>query len=333
MKVYGLRCDAMENPLGISVTAPRLSWKMEAEERHIFQTAYRVTVTEDGQARGVYDSGIVESQNHFAELPEVCTVSGMRYRWQVTVRDNRGRESGSEEAWFETGLLTEQDWQAKWIEPKQQQTVHDDYAGYWGEPKQSKTIEEEKLRPCPMLRREFRVKGKVARARAYATAHGIYRLLLNGKRVGNYELAPEMTCYEQYLQVQTYDITELLQEGDNVIGVVLADGWWAGRLGHYGIPVQYGDHLALLMQIQIFYEDGTDEVIGTDQTFGSGFGARVYADLYIGEKYDANLADDGWLRPGYAGSSWTGVTEKEYGYANLTGQNAEHIQVLDTLEF
>ena len=257
----------------------------------------------------------------------------MRYRWQVTVRDNRGRESGSEEAWFETGLLTEQDWQAKWIEPKQQQTVHDDYAGYWGEPKQSKTIEEEKLRPCPMLRREFRVKGKVARARAYATAHGIYRLLLNGKRVGNYELAPEMTCYEQYLQVQTYDITELLQEGDNVIGVVLADGWWAGRLGHYGIPVQYGDHLALLMQIQIFYEDGTDEVIGTDQTFGFGFGARVYADLYIGEKYDANLADDGWLRPGYAGSSWTGVTEKEYGYANLTGQNAEHIQVLDTLEF
>ena len=60
MKVYGLRCDAMENPLGISVTAPRLSWKKEAEERHIFQTAYRVTVTEDGQARGVYDSGIVE---------------------------------------------------------------------------------------------------------------------------------------------------------------------------------------------------------------------------------------------------------------------------------
>lgn len=333
MRVYGLRCDAMENPLGISITAPRLSWRMEAEERHIFQTAYRVVVTEETGNRVVYNSGMVESQDNFKELPEICTKSGTRYNWRVTVRDNRGRESISQEkAWFETGLLVEKDWKVKWIEPKQQPTVRDDYTGYWGEPKQSKDIEEEKLRPCPMLRREFRVKGNVARARAYATAHGIYRLLLNGKRVGNYEFAPEMTCYEQYLQVQTYDITDLLQKGDNVIGAVLADGWWAGRLGHYGIPVQYGDHLALLLQIQIQYEDGTEDIIGTDGTFRSDFGERVYADLYIGEKYDANLADTGWMQPGYPDSGWSEVTEKDYGYGNLTGQNAEHIQVLDTLD-
>lgn len=333
MKVYGLRCDAMQNPLGISAAAPRLSWKMEAEERHVIQTAHQVVVSEDATGRIVYDSGMVRSQDNYMELPEICTMSSIRYNWRVTVWDNYGRESTSDEkAWFETGLLMGKDWKAKWIEPKQQPTVRDDYTGYWGEPKQSKTVDEDKLRPCPMLRKEFHVKGNVVCARAYATAHGIYRLLLNGKRVGNYEFAPEMTCYEQYLQVQTYDITDLLQKGDNVIGAVLADGWWAGRLGHYGIPVQYGDHLALLLQISIQFEDGTEEIIGSDGTFRSHFGERVYADLFIGEKYNANLADDGWMRPDYPANGWSEVVEKDYGYDNLVGQNAEHIQVLDIVD-
>lgn len=333
MRTYNLRCDAMENPIGISVAAPRLSWKMEAEERNILQTAYQVTVSEDGMNQIVYDSGKVASRDNFVELPEICTVSGVRYRWRVTVWDNHARQyTSDEESWFEMGLLTERDWVAKWVEPEQQPAVPDDYTGCWGEPKQSKIVESDKLRPCPMLRKEFHIRKKAVRARAYATAHGIYRLFLNGKRIGNYELAPEMTCYEQYLQVQTYDITDLLQMGDNVIGAVLADGWWAGRLGHYGIPIQYGDCLALLLQMQIQYEDGTEETIGTDDTFYSGFGERVYADLYIGEKYDANLADAGWLQPGYRNNSWTAVIEKDYGYGNLVGQNADHIQVLDIIE-
>lgn len=93
MKVYGLRCDAMENPLGISVVAPRLSWKMEAEERQVFQTAYQVVVSEDATGRIVYDSGMIRSQDNFKELPEICTMSSIRYNWHVTVRDNYGRKA------------------------------------------------------------------------------------------------------------------------------------------------------------------------------------------------------------------------------------------------
>lgn len=108
-------------------------------------------------------------------------------------------------------------------------------------------------------------------------------LMINGIRAGDYELAPEATAYNTYLQVQTYDVTELLERGNNAAAVVLSTGWWAGRIGHYGESVQYGDRMGLLMQIHILYEDGTETVIGTDESFLSSEGERRYGELCIGE--------------------------------------------------
>lgn len=330
MRVYALRCESMCNPLGITVRNPRLSWRMEAKERNVIQTKYRVIVTETQNGQEIYDTGETQSRDNYTVLPEICTLSSVRYHWRVTLWDNHGNiEQSAEDAWFETGLVKESDWSARWIEPNQLPVIRDDYTAQMNEPKQSKSIDENKLLPCPVLRKRFQIKGKVRQARAYATAHGIYRLLLNGKRVGKYEFAPEMTCYEEYLQVQTYDITDMLCDGENVLGAVLADGWWAGRLGHYGIPVQYGNHLALLVQLHLWYEDGTEEVINSDKTFRCNFAERLYADLYIGEKYDANHKNRGWEQLGFEEEGWPFAEEKAYGYENLCGQNADHIQVLE----
>lgn len=336
MKVSGLKCEAMKNPLGISVLAPRLSWIISAEERGVMQTACRIIVRKDDPEQGeiIYDSGERRTQENSIVPADVTLESAVRYYWNVTVADNMGRSARAEAgAWFEMGLLKEEDWKARWIEPEQIKVIRDIRPPQTGiEPKQDMQVREERMNPSQMLRKEFTVRGKVLRARAYATAHGIYRLMFNGKRAGEYELAPEVTPYHTMLQVQTYDITELLREGENAVGAVLANGWWAGRIGHYGESCQYGDTLALLLQIRIEYEDGTEEIIGSDESFYSSEGPWRYAEIGIGEKYDRNYEKEGWMLPGYDGSGWRPAVVQEYGFGNLTGQNAPHIQVLETIE-
>ena len=336
MKVCNLQCEAMKNPLGISIISPRLSWAIESEERNVYQVSYHITVWDEyrGNKKVVFDSGEKICSDSFAVLPEIFTDSGRRYFWSVSIKDNHGnRQRSKEHVWFETGLLQKEDWKAKWIEPVQADVFEDVRPNLgWNEPKQSKEILEDQMNPCQMLRNEFEVRGKIIRARAYATAHGIYRLIFNGKRAGNYEFAPEATPYQAMLQVQTYDITELLKEGTNVVGAVLANGWWAGRIGHYGESCQYGNRLALLMQIIIEYDDGSIEVIGTDETYRSSEGPRRYAELGIGEKYDMNFETEGWDIFGYLAEDWIPVQVKDYGYDNLTGQNAQHIRALDVLD-
>lgn len=335
LEVYKLRCEGMTNPIGISIKNPRLTWSVKSDKRAVTQEWFKVTVMEEkpnGKRELIYDTGDMKSSNTFVNLPEIFTKSGTRYVWTVEITDNYAEKCcAKDEAWFETGLLYETDWKAKWVEPKQHPVYKDSHTPGPDEPKQSKLLEEEKLFSCPMLRKEFSVKNPIRRARIYATAHGIYRLILNEKRVGDYELAPESTAYNKYLQVQTYDVTALLQQGENVLGMVLADGWWAGRMGYYGVSVQYGDMLAALMQIHILYTDGTEEIIGTDKSFQSSDGPRRFADIQIGEKYDMNMEKPGWMQAGYDDSTWKSVDEKNYSLDNLAGQNAPHIRVLEKL--
>lgn len=335
MRIYRLRCEAMRNPLGISTRHPRLTWIMEAEERNILQTGFRVTVKKDNPQNGqiIFDSGYRNVSDPFIDLTEISLAGRTRYYWDVQVKDNRCRKKMSEEeAWFETGLLDEEDWQAQWIEPEQVE-VKKEFRGITGynEPKQSKEIREDLMNPCQMLRKEFNICQPVKKARIYATAHGIYRLVLNDIRVGDYELAPEATNYNNMLQVQTYDVTGLLKQGSNALGAVLANGWWAGRIGHYGESCQYGNKLALLLQMEVEYEDGTTYVTGTDSSFRSLEGPWRYGELCIGEKYDINLEKKGWARTGYDDSGWKKPAVFDYGTKNLTGQNAPHIRVLERI--
>jgi alpha-L-rhamnosidase len=183
------------------------------------------------------------------------------------------------------------------------------------------------------LRKEFFVSKPIKKARAYATAHGCYRLKLNGKRVGNIELAPEATPYHQYLQYQTYDVADLLHAGENTFGAVLADGWWSSRIGNDGCSRQFGDKLALLAQIEIEYDDGEKETIYTDETFKSwDNGPLRFSDLYMGEKYDAQMECDGWDEHGYDDNRWQSVTEKNFDMSVLVGQNAEPMRAKQVLK-
>ncbi len=296
LRVVGLRTEYKENPLGIDVRSPRLSWRIEAAGRGVVQTAYEVRVarSESGpQSKGglVWGSGKVASDESIQRPYEGPALrSGERYSWQVRVWDGSGKPSAwSAPAWWEMGLLTPSDWKASWIEPGLPEDVT-------------------KPGPVPMLRREFKLGRAVARARAYVTSHGLYEMYLNGHRVGDAFFTPGWTSYNKRLQYQTYDVTALLKTGDNAVGVQLGNGWYRGNLpGGIDRRNVYGERLALLLQVEISYTDGRKELIGTDQGWKAATGPILMSEIYHGETYDARLEKPGWTAPGFDDRGWSAV--------------------------
>ncbi|HTD23260.1 MAG TPA: glycoside hydrolase family 78 protein [Terriglobales bacterium] len=293
VKVLALRTEYKENPLGIDSRQPRLSWQLQGEGRGIEQSAYQVRVAQsEPELRSgrplIWDSGRVNSDESVHRPYDGPPLqSGRRYYWQVRVWDEKSTASDwSAPAYWEMGLLQPSDWHADWIEP----ALNDTSGG-----------------PAPMLRREFKVSGAILRARAYVTSHSLYELNLNGHRVGDQLFTPGWTSYEKRIQYQTYDVTDLVKTGTNAVGIVLGSGWYRFK----GRRI-YGDHLAALVQINITYKDGHEEVVRTDQNWKSATGPILMSEIYDGETYDARLEKTGWTMPGYDDAQWAGVTTANY---------------------
>ena len=156
-------------------------------------------------------------------------------------------------------------------------------------------------RPAHLLRRAFTLDQPVITARAYATAQGVYELFVNGDRVGDAELTPGFTDYRTALQVQTYDLSETLTEGTNVVAAVLSDGWFRGINGMFRDADCFGDRTALVVQLHLTLADGTDVVLGTDPLWRSSVGAIIGADLMEGITADLRLEPTDWTKPQFDG--------------------------------
>jgi alpha-L-rhamnosidase len=286
--VAALRCEYKFDPLGIDVLKPRFSWQLRSAARGVVQSAYQLEVTREG--RKVWDTGKVASDRS-VHVPYggPALVSSGRYAWRVRAWDGAGQPTAwSAPARFEMGLLSPDDWKARWIE-----AARDEGA--------------KSSSPAPMLRGTFAVKGAVKAARAYVTSLGLYEMEINGRRVGEERFTPGWTSYGKRLQYQTYDVTSHLRPGENVVGATLGDGWYRGFLAWKDRRAVYGDRLALLAQIRIEHADGRVETFGTDGTWTSATGPILASDIYNGEIYDARLERPGWSAPGYDASGWTPV--------------------------
>jgi alpha-L-rhamnosidase len=298
LAVTELTTENKVNPMGVE-GAPRFSWKLKAEGNNIVQTAYEIRVAGTSDFKNVtWTSGKVNSDQSVYVIYQGPTLKpASRYYWQVKVWDNRKGQSGwSSPAFLETGL-TSQDWKAIWIEPKQD-TV-------------------EKI-PSPCLRKEFKLSKQVASARVYVTSHGFYELSINGKKVGDQVLTPGWTSYNKRLQYQIYDVTSLLHSGSNVVGAILGDGWYRGRLGWMNTYGIWGKKLGLLCQINVTYSDGTVEIISSDKNWKtSSDGPVVMNSIYDGETYDSRKEIKGWDQAGFDDALWSPVMEASYDNAIL----------------
>lgn len=185
------------------------------------------------------------------------------------------------------------------------------------------------MEPAPLFRKAFSIAKPVKRAMAFASALGLYELRLNGKPVGNDVLSPGWSDYRKRVHYFGYDITRQLKKGENVVGAVLGDGWYAGYLAFTGKRHYYGENTRLLVQMQIEYQDGTTEVIGTDGSWRATTGPVREGDMLMGCVYDARKEIPGWDAPACDDSQWRKATVDESVQANLEahpGAPIERIQ-------
>ncbi len=316
LTVKKLQTEYRTEPLGLDMLHPRLSWQVASEARAKKQQAYRILVasTREKLRRGegdLWDSGKVRSDQTMNVAYAGRELSSrQRCHWKVRVWDEKGQPSDwSAPSIWSIGLLAPSDWQAQWIglpTDEEAPIAQDDSL---------------KLPPSPYLRRGFDVAGEVERATLYVTALGLYEMRLNGERIGEDYFTPGWTDYLKRVHYQTYDVTDHVQGGENALGALLADGWYAGYVGYgllVGLPEpreMYGSTPALHAQLEITYADGERETIATDGSWAATFGPIKEADLLMGTTYDARDEMPGWDRPGFEDAAWqqAAVMQPEHG--------------------
>jgi alpha-L-rhamnosidase len=316
--VTDLRCEYRTNPLGIDVRTPRFSWRMETDRHGAKQTAYHILAAsredllDEGQA-DLWDSGRVD-RDQSVQIPYGGPASNSRQRvyWNVTVWDETGASSTSDSAWFELGLLNSDDWTAQWIGGSLVGGART-------------TI------PAPYLRKSFVVSGSVQYARLYVTALGLYECSINGQIVGEDVFAPGWTDYKKRIQYQVYDVTDLLQSGDNVLGAILGDGWAAGHVG-LGSRQTYIDRPRLLAQLEITGADGSVTTLVSDESWKFQYGPLLESDIMMGEAYDARLEWPGWDLSGFDDSTWHPVEVFEPTDAALVATNGPTVRRIEELQ-
>lgn len=182
------------------------------------------------------------------------------------------------------------------------------------------------------LRRSFAVSAPIRSARLYATALGVYEVYLNGQRVGNDVMAPGWTDYRQFVHSQSYDVTALLQPGENALGALLGPGWYASPLEWFQQPNNYGlTPPALRAQLRIEHTDGAVEWIATDDQWQARASSIVFSEIYDGETQDARLFDPTWNLIQNRQKNWQKALVVEPAAVKIVAENFQPIRVERTL--
>jgi alpha-L-rhamnosidase len=217
---------------------------------------------------------------------------------------------------------------AQWPSGNWTQTNYDDSAWTtpasggtpWGTP----ALNDLPRVPAPYLRKSFTVGQTVTRATVYVTALGAYELRLNGQKVGNDVLTPGWTQFTKRVYYQTYDVTGIVQGGNNTLSAILGDGWFASDLGGRGSRLFYGGTPRFLVQLVLELSDGSSQTIVSDASWKASYGPIQYGDLLMGSRYDARLEMPGWDTTNFDDSAWspvaTGLSATTGGYSNVTAK-------------
>ena len=284
-----LQTEQRVNPEGIDALKPRFSWKFQSDMQGVMQTAYQIEVaaTEKELQDGtnlLWSTGKVESdQSLFVVYDGQPLESGKSYYWKLTVWTNTEGKCQSEIQHWSMALLNDSDWKAKWI------GIDD--------PENLKIEENRTILPARYLRKEFEAISKPKRAVLYVSGVGSSVCYLNGQQIGNDVFGPLPTWYDASVPYLTYDVTSLLQQGINALGVALGNGRYLTMREHgmfgFGLP-------RLIAQLQVEYENGESVTIVSDETWqATNKGPITKNNEFDGEKYDARLELGAWSESGY----------------------------------
>ena len=276
MQIYDMKVNHLTNPLGFRMPRTVFSWKVkEAEGRR--QEAARLQIAlDEGMGEILFDSGFDTNADSLAYPVSLALQPYTRYHWTVTVRSEAGEEAVGEMQWFETAKMQE-DWCGQWVTCDSKEKRH------------------------PYFEKDVRVDKPVRWARLYISGLGLYEAFYQAKqgdaagslhRIGEEYLTPYSNDYNEWVQYQTYDVTSLLQSSGR-LSILLGNGWYKARFGYAALEDVgfYGSEWKLIAELRIVYEDGSEEVIGTDESWSVRRSKIAFSNLYDGELRDDTLAE------------------------------------------
>ncbi len=322
-----------EQPLATS--QPRFSWNYETTESEVIQQNYRIIVatTAENAEKNIgdlWDSGVVSS-SQMLYIPYAGKELKSRDKafWKVittvTAKGGKKAKLASEVKSFEISLLNKEDWQAKWIGHEFDDDV---------------LVGKTRL-AARYLRKEFALKNEVSEARLYVSGMGVYSAYLNGNEVAPEELLkPTLSWYSKRVYFNTYDVTEMLNSGDNTIGIILEGGRYTSLRYNAANPNWDGtEHVfgfgtpRLLLQLEVTYNDGQKETIVSDETWKiTNRGPIRTANEWDGETYDENFDLGEWNKAGYDDNEWLPAELVEAPEGQLSVQPNPNITVMEKLK-
>lgn len=331
MKIVNVKIAGLSNPLGLDDTNPIITWELLSEDKNVKQLNCHIRVFHDDII--VWDSGKKETENQKISYSGAALKPCTKYSLELCATDTKNNVAIKTAEW-ETGFLNQKKWEAKWIESnrdKRQNVEAEDLMGAAVFENDIQVSSVPDLYPVIYFEKKINHHGKkVKRARIYATAHGIYEVEIDGEKVGDMELAPEFSAYQDYLQYQTYDVTNKMKNDEQILHFWLADGYYIGRIGVIGVGYEYGDNTAILFQIEVEYEDGSRQILVSDEECLYTESYIRYSDIFIGEKQDMRIKNTIVQREacGLNPTQWMSPIIKDYGYESLIGQSAEPVRLL-----
>lgn len=264
MKISNITINHMTEPLGFELKSLRVDFKVDAEAFETLQK--QLTIAVSGQK--LYETDFLDFDSNFFQV-DLDLTARTRYDVIVSLKKADG-EVVSAATFFETGKMAEP-FTAKWIANADKEIQN------------------------TLFRSAIDIQKPVKKARLYMTALGVYETFIDGQKVGNEFLAPGQTAYDQWVQLQTYDVTEALQAGQHELLISTADGWFKGPYGFIeGVDCIYGDQHRALAEYHIDYEDGSKEVFVTDESWQTTSGTVTKSSIYYGEDRDDSKEISGW---------------------------------------
>ena len=320
--VSSLQTEMRENPEGVGVANPAFSWQLKSNTQDVMQAAYQieVAVNEKELKAGtslLWSTGKVESdQSQFVRYAGKPLESGKCYYWRLTVWNNTGQKCVSDIQYWSMALLKSSDWKAQWI-------------GISDEAKPRKENHGTIL-PARYLRKEFVTTSSPVRAMLYVSGVGSSVCYINGNQVGNDVFGPLPTWYDASVPYLTYDVTTLVKEGANAIGVALGNGRFLSMrqsgMGDFGIP-------RMIAQLQIEYSNGEVATIISDESWqATNKGPIIENNEFDGERYDARLELGEWTKSGYNASSWQMATFMDAPKGKLISQLSPCLKAMEEIK-
>ncbi len=307
-----LRCEGLIAPRLVETRKPRFSWRMQSLVRGAVQQAYQLRIREvtlgAGESPPFFETPRIERpDSQWVQVEGLTVLSQTRYEWQVRIWDEQGRESGwSEMAVFETGLQGK-DWLGEWISDGRQVAVGT-------------------APPARYFRGRFAAHGPPQRVTLYLSAFGLVEPWLNGRRVTEDRFIPGWPDYRKRVFYVTYDVTALILEGDNVLGLALGDGWYSGTLL---FDHQYGPTPMVSAWLEIVEAKGGTRVVKTDATWEWADGPVRANGLYFGETFDAQRENPLWATAGNRPGEWQPATVERKPEGAINARLSPPVRVME----